>query len=183
MKFGVRLFTVIAACGLSVATAAAAGALSPSESSQAPAGANGAERTVQETLYDLDGLYLFPCSEDGEPLPDTDGELIDIEGQLYERITLLVDGAGGYHYSENTMPVGLRGVGLTSGEEFRIRESEQLISNHRLAGGSGMYRQELTLVGESTHRRFKLVSNGHYLIAADGTIKLSRDRLVIECRQ
>lgn len=178
MKSHVRPFLIIAACGLAtaVATAAAAGSSTPTR------GDNGAERTVDEFLYELDGLYMFPCSEDGEPLPDTDGELIDMEGQIYERITLIIDGSGEYHYRSNTMPIGVRGVGLTSGEEFRVRESDKVIANQRLEGGTGSYREELTLVGRDTHRSYKLVSTGHYVIAADGTIKVSKGTLSTECR-
>lgn len=178
MKSDIRLFLIIAVCGLATAVGAAAAAVSPTPTR----GANGAERTVDEYLYELDGLYLFPCSEDGEPLPDTDGELIDMEGQIYERITLISDGSGEYHYRSNTMPIGIRGVGLTSGEEFRVRESDTVIANRWLEGGTGSYREELTLVGRDTHRSYKLVSTGHYVIAGDGTIKVSRGTLSTECR-
>ena len=178
MNSYVRLFLSIAACGLAtaVATAAAAG------SSTLTRGDNGAERIVEEYLYELDGLYLFPCSEDGELLPDTDGELIDMDGAIYERITLTIDGSGEYHYRSNTMPIGVRGVGLISGEEFRVRESDKVAANQRLEGGTGSYREELTLVGRDTHRSYRLVSTGHYVIAADGTIKVSKGILTTECR-
>jgi len=143
----------------------------------------GAERIVLEHLYDLsDSLYSFPCSDDGEPVPEEDGELIEVEGQVYERMTLHTDSAEGLHYSVNTMPVGIHGVGLVSGEEFRIKEDSLTIARQRLTGLSGSYRDTFKLVGKDTRRTYWLVSKGHYVIAADGTVKVSRDSLTTECR-
>jgi hypothetical protein len=143
----------------------------------------GAERIVLEHLYDLsDSLYSFPCSDDGEPVPEEDGELIEVEGQVYERITLHTDGADGLHYQINTMPIGIRGVGTVSGEEFRIKESSLMVAKQRLSGLSGSFRDEFKLVGRTTHRTYRLVAKGHYVIATDGTVKISRDTLRTECR-
>lgn len=143
----------------------------------------GAERIVLEHLYDLsDSLYSFPCTDDGEPLPEHDGELIEVEGAVYERMTLHTDGADGLHYRVNTMPVGIRGVGLISGEEFRITENSLTIARQRLTGLGGTYQDRFKLVGKDTHRTYWLVSKGHYVIAADGTVKVSRDGLSSECR-
>lgn len=143
----------------------------------------GAERIVLEHLYDLsDSLFSFPCSDANELLPETDGELIEVEGQVYERLTLHTDGAEGLHYRVNTMPVGIRGVGLVSGQEFRITEDSVTIAHQRLTGLAGSYRDTFKLVGKDTHRTYWLVSKGHYVIAADGTVKVSRDTLTTECR-
>jgi len=143
----------------------------------------GAERIVLEHLYDLsDSLFTFPCSADGEPLPEEDGELIEVEGAVYERMTLHTDGAKGLHYRVNTMPVGIRGVGLVSGEEFRITENSLTIARQRLTALSGTYQDRFKLVGKDTRRTYWLVSKGHYLIAADGTVKVSRDSFSTECR-
>lgn len=146
-------------------------------------GSNGAERTVFEALYDQsDSFYVFPCSEDGEVIPETDGELIDIEGQIYERLVFLIDGTNEYHYQMRIMPVGLRGVGVTSGEEFRITEADQRTGSQRLAGGTGSFRGHLKMIGKDTHRTFWMTYGGHYNIAPDGTVKVSREDLRTECR-
>ena len=144
---------------------------------------NGAERTVFEALYDQsDSFYVFPCSEEGEVIPESDGELIDMEGQIYERLVFLIDGTHEYHYQMRIMPVGLRGVGVTSGEEFRVTEADQRIGSQRLAGGTGSYRGHLKMIGKETRRTFWMTYGGHYNIAPDGTVKISRDDLSAECR-
>src|SRR5688572_9697769 len=87
-----------------------------------------AERTVYESLYDFDGSYfVFACTPEGDPLPIDQGEPIRMEGKLFERITVLLKGNGEYHYTEHTMPVGMRGVGVDSGEEFRVTERDQVV--------------------------------------------------------
>ena len=175
MKSSARALAIVTACAL-VLSAAALDATGGQSS-------NGAERTVFEALYDMsDSLYTFPCSEEGELLPETDGEYIDIEGHIFERLVFLIDGTGEYHYHASTMPVGLRGVGVTSGEEFRIKEDDRQIANQKFAGGTGSYSGQLKMVGKDTHRTFWLMFAGHYNIAPDGTVKVSRDRLSTECR-
>ena len=164
----------------SVAIAAVAGAAGGSL--QAGQG-KGAERTLEESLYDMsDSAFVFACSADGEPLPEDEGELVDLHGQIYERFSLIRDATGEYHYSLSTMPVGLEGVGATSGEEFRVSENSRTIANQRLAGGTGSYKQELRMVGRDTHRSFWLVTKGNYTIAADGEFIVTRQVHQVHCR-
>lgn len=146
-------------------------------------GSNGAERTVFEALYDQsDSFYAFACSEDGEVIPEDDAELIDMEGQIYERLVFLIDGTGEYHYQMHSMPVGLRGIGVTSGEEFRVIEADHRSGSQRSAGGTGSFHGHLKMTGKDTHRTFWLRFGGHYNVAPDGTVKVSRDILSSECR-
>ena len=145
--------------------------------------ATAAQRTVEESLYDLsDSVFRFACSDDGEPLPIDEGEEVRMEGKIFERLSVLYDGAGGLHYTLDTMPVGMRGVGLTSGEEFRVSESSHAVANNRLEGGVGAYRQTLKMVGKDTQRTFWLVAYGNYVISAEGLIRTSRDVLRLECK-
>jgi len=80
------------------------------------------------------------------------------------------------------MPVGLRGTGEWSGEEFRVSEENRGVANQRLAGGAGTYRQELKMVGRDTHRTFWLVATGGYIVSADGDLIVSRSALSVDCR-
>ena len=173
MKPSVRALAILAGCTVVLSAGA----------SEAAGQQNGAERTVFENLYDMSGSYYsFACSEDGEPVPETDGELIEIEGLIYERLVSLIDATGKLHYRMSSMPVGLRGVGVTSGEEFRIKEAGHATGTQQLAGGTGSYAGQLKMVGADTHRTFWMMYSGHYNIAPDGTVRVSRDRLGTVCR-
>ena len=141
------------------------------------------ERIVQEFLYDLsDSTFFFSCGPNGETLPITEGEPIDVEGHVFERITVLYDGVGGIHTNMNSMPVNLRGIGVYSGEEFRVVESGRVVANQRDAGIVGSYTETFKMVGQTTHRSFSMVGRGHYVIDANGDITVSRDVLRVECR-
>jgi hypothetical protein len=178
MKSTACLFAIVLSCSLSPASYAAA--VSPIPQSQS---ANGAEREVLESLFDMTGSYYsFPCSADGEVLPITDGELILMEGQIYERWSIVHDGAGNYHSNLAIMPIGLRGTSVETGEEFRVSEENKNIANQRLEGGSGMFRQVIKMVGKETHRQFRLVAAGNYNISSDGVIVTDRFVYSEECR-
>ena len=179
MSSTIRWITALAAGSLLAACEQAPTAI---DSTVAPQFSNGAEREVEANLYDMTGsAFTFACSDQGDPLPIDQGEHVLLEGQIFERITTLYDGAGSIHFKINTMPVGLRGVGTTSGEEFRVRETDRYGASQKLAGGTGSYRQELKMVGKDTGRTLKLVFSGHYVISADGEIKVSRDKERMEC--
>lgn len=144
---------------------------------------NAAERTIEERFYDLDGIYYhFDCGPDGEPLANGTGELIRMEGKVYERIMLLRDGKGNYHFLMHTMPIGVRGVGVDSGEEFHAMERDHRVSNAVGLGGTGSYRQEVKLVGKRTKRTWWLVSSGSYRIDQDGNTTVSRDTERFVCK-
>jgi hypothetical protein len=179
MTDAIRRFAVLAAATAALAACDAA----PTEVQDPPLAFAAAERIVEESLYDLSGVqFAFACSDDGEELPIDQGELIAIEGQIYEKITLLRDGKGEYHYTLHTMPVGLRGVGVESGEEFRVTERQHQVSNSLELSGSGTYRQELKMVGKDTKRTFWLVTSGFYRIDHDGNTAVTRDRERVVCR-
>ena len=179
MKPAACLIAIVLSCSLSPAPSAAP-VSRPTPQGQSP---NGAERTVLESLFDItDSYYSFPCTADGELLPITDGELLLMEGQIYERWSIVLDGAGNYHSNLAIMPIGLRGTSVETGEEFRVSEENKNIANQRLEGGSGMFRQVIKMVGKDTHRQFRLVAAGNYNISSDGVIVSDRFVYREECR-
>ena len=179
MKSAACVLAIVLSCSLSPAGFAAA----VSDRNSQDQAANGAERTVFESLFDMtDSYYSFPCTADGQLLPITDGELILMEGQIYERWSTVLDGAGEYHTNINVMPIGLRGTSVETGEEFRVTEENRTIANQRLEGGSGMFRQVIKMVGKDTHRQFRLVAAGNYNISSDGVVISDRFVYLEECR-
>lgn len=136
---------------------------------------NMAERVVDEALYDMEGSYFaFGCTADGLLLPPGEGELIEMQGKIYEKFSVLRDAKGEYHVTYQTMPVGLRGVGVTTGEEFRVFERENGAANQLLASGMTAYRSELKMVGTSTQRTFWVITNGIIRFGLDGEVAVDR---------
>jgi hypothetical protein len=161
---------LLAACDTSPTDVTAVG-----DAARAPASAR-LERNVEEKLYDMTDSYMSArCGED-----DT-VELVRMEGAIYERLVWFQDGAGQYHITHHTMPVGLRGVGVDSGEEYRVAEREHATYNQLKSGFTGSYRQTLMMRGTTTGTRFYMVFRGHYVIDEENIVKVERDQLEIGC--
>jgi hypothetical protein len=140
-------------------------------------------RMLFEHTYDLTGSFFrFACDENGDPLPIDEGESIAVEGQVFERMMIVYNEGGyGYHFQINTMPVNLRGVGVTSGEQFRIIEREQLVANQRGDASSGSYHTTMKMVGE-TGRTFWMRFGGTYRLGSDGELVRERHTASVVCR-
>ena len=140
------------------------------------------ERTVEEALYDLtDSHFAFSCDENGNALELGEGELIRIEGQIFERAMLVRDATGEFHFSLHTMPVNLSGVGVDSGEHFRIVERDKVVASQHGEGNSGSYNSTLKMRGE-TGRTFWMRFSGSYRIGNDGELVRERNSETIVCR-
>lgn len=146
--------------------------------------ADGVERWTERRVVDLsDSYYVLACSADGQPLEDPeDGELIRMEGVVAVRETLVRDAAGNTHLRWHAIGMGVRGVGVTSGEEFRGREVDHGTYNSQLAGAGGQYHSTRELVGRDSGRRFTMVVTGHYRFAADGSLLVDRHEVETRCR-
>jgi hypothetical protein len=145
--------------------------------------ASAAEHTVEERLTDFDGVFFsFACSADGVPIDPEEGELVRMQGQLYQKHTTRRDAQGGFHITLQSMPVGLVGFGVTSGEEFRVIEREHASYNQTKAGYNGAWRAELKMTGQDTKRTFWLVFSGNYRLSAEGDLVVERESQTVVCR-
>ena len=108
-------------------------------------------------------------------------ELVELEGQIFERFTVVSNPAGGFHAVYQTMPIGLKGTGADSGEEFRAKVQDHGSFGQTTIGLVGTYRQVLKLVSTTSDRSFSLIVKGHYTINANGEIVVEREKIGIDC--
>jgi hypothetical protein len=106
-----------------------------------------------------------------------------VEGKMYERWVTTLDGARGVHATLHTMPIGLRGVGLTSGAEYRVTEREQVAFTQTLMAGTGSYQHFLTAAAPALGLRLRLVIGGRFVLNANGEYVVEQPTLRGECRQ
>jgi len=166
---------VLAACDATDSpTAPSATPIHPQLASASQSG--GSERTVDENLYDLAGSLTEIVCDNGQA-----SEPVELEGQIYERFTVLFTPDGVFQAGYHTMPVGLRGVGTISGEEYRVTERDHGSFTQTLMGATGSYRQVIGLVGRTSRRSFSLVVRGHYTITANGDIVVEREEAIFTC--
>ena len=161
----------LAACERSDAPTAPAPLAAAARSS-----ADGAERSVDERLFDVSGSLIGVECTDGRL-----SELVELQGQIFERFTVVANPAGGFHAVYHTMPIGLQGTGAESGEEFRVKWQDHGSFGQTTLGLVGTYRQVLKLVGGTSGRSFSLIVKGHYTINANGEIVVEREKLAADC--
>jgi hypothetical protein len=162
------ILAVLSACADSPTQPDVAGALDTSR-------AEAVTRDVTEEFYHLADTYVqFEC-EDGSA-----SELIAMEGFIFARATFIQDAAGGFHFREHWMPVGLKGVGVDTGEHYRVKESQHSSANKAM-GQAGMYREAFTIVGKDSGSMFKMVVSGRYIVNANGEIVVEKGHARYEC--
>jgi hypothetical protein len=164
----------LAACERSETATAPAPVAAVPTAAQSSAG--GAERWVDERLFDVSGSLIGVECTNGRL-----SELVELKGQIFERFTVVASPAGGFHAVYHTMPIGLQGTGAESGEEFRVRWQDHGSFGQTTMGLVGTYRQVLDLVGTTSGRDFSLIVRGHYTINANGQIVVEREKLAADC--
>lgn len=134
-------------------------------------------REVRTEVYDLEGSrVMLPCGEDGYT------EEIDMQGQIVVRYALVRDGAGGFHVTSQSMPVGLRGVGVESGAEYRIAEHEHLNFNGNVMNELGLFRLTIAFHAPAIGVRGTWVVTSRWVTNANGELVMERQALRAECR-
>ena len=162
----------LAACDRSDAPTPAVAAIPTAAQSSA----GGAERSVDERLFDVSGSLIGVECTDGRL-----SELVELQGQIFERFTVVANPAGGFHAVYHTMPIRLRGTGAESGEKFRVKWQDHGSFGQTTMGLVGTYRQVLKLVGSTSGRSFSLIVRWHYTINANGEIIVEREKLAADC--
>jgi hypothetical protein len=172
------LVAILSACN-DAPTAPARDALAPSAPALTASATSGAERWIEEDIYDLTGaLVAYPCGESGYT------EQILMEGKVFVRYTLTWDGAGGIHALTHSMPIGLRGVGQTTGAEYRVTEREHGTFNQGEMGQTlGTYQSVLRIASQELGLRGRLTLGGTYVINANGEWIFDRPILRADCSE
>ena len=138
---------------------------------------DGAEREIIERLSDFtDALVSFPCGDEYT-------EQVRMEGAIFERYTITRDGSGGFHVLIHTMPVGLRGIGLTTGAEYSISAREHGVFNQgAMEQTVSSYQSRLVVSAPEIHLRAALVVGGMFVVNANGDVITDRPVLRSDCR-
>ena len=134
------------------------------------AGGEGTLRSVAEHVYDLSGtLTMYTCAD------GTESELIAMHGAVYHKVTQRQTPTGMVHYQEQSMPVGLGGVGVESGHAYRIVERHQMNVRITPEQQAGFYRDSWTIRNAATGASAVLVFAIHWRFEPDGDLDVSRE--------
>ena len=180
MRLARRLPLAAAAALLLGACADAATAPAPSAPQLNVADENGAFCYTHDELYDFagDSYTQFTC-EDG-----TESEPIQLFGQLFERYTFMQTPSGHVQYVSSTMPVGMYGVGLVSGQGYRVVEREQMTVHYdENDKGGGSLHETLILRAKDTRETFGITYLVQWRFAGPGDMIVNRWKELETCKR
>ena len=142
------------------------------------AGDNGALRYTYDELYEFtgDSYVQFTCFD------GTESEPVQLFGQIFERYTFMRTPSGQLQYVSSTMPVGLYGVGLESGQEYRVVEREQSSVHYDEDGkGGGSLHETISLRARDTHETFGITYLVRWKFAESGDMIVNRWKELETC--
>jgi hypothetical protein len=132
-------------------------------------------RSTEVHVSEIWGTYWqFECDDGYE------SEFIRLEGVVRHRMTLMDDGAGGFHFRFQSNATGARGIGEDSGAEFRVVDSDNEVYHD--AGGTitGTLRSTRRLIATGSGRGFTMVWSAQFTLR-DGTLLVDREETRFEC--
>jgi hypothetical protein len=137
---------------------------------------SGVWRSTSTWNSNLSGTYFqFSCDDGYE------SEMVRLEGVIRHRLTLMDDGAGGFHFQWHYDAGGARGVGEDSGDVFRVVYQQNETFNQSGAARTGTFRTTRRLISTGSGRGFRMVSAGKYIVDANGTLVIDRYETGFEC--
>ena len=148
-----------------VAAALAAAAIAPT------AGARAAEVTINTVV---------PISF----VVDACGEPVLVQGALHVLIHITQDAAGGSIFKVHFQPMGITGVGLTTGTQFQGTGVTQETDTNNGPGGQleGTFVNNFRIISHGTTPNFDVHENGHFTVNDKGELTVVHDNASVECR-
>jgi hypothetical protein len=129
----------------------------------------------ESTTILTDFTLFIPCALDGA------GEDVHITGTLHDMYHFTMDDTGGYHLVLLTQPMGVKGVGLTSGDVYQgtggnieqfegnIEELSTFVNNFRI-------------IGPGPGNNFTVHETYHFTINANGEVTAEVANLSADCK-
>jgi hypothetical protein len=129
----------------------------------------------ESTTILTDFTLFIPCAAGGA------GEDVHITGTLHDMYHFTLDDTGGYHLVLLTQPMGVTGVGMTTGDVYRgtggnieqfdgnIEELNTLVNNFRI-------------IGPGPDNNFTVHETYHFTINANGEVTAEVANLSADCK-
>jgi hypothetical protein len=133
-------------------------------------------RSSHAWVSNLSGSYFqFNCDDGYE------SEFIRLEGFVHHRMTLMDDGAGGFHFRWHYNAREATGTGEESGEVYRVVYGENETYNEAGATRTGTFRTTRRLTSTGSGRGFRMVTSGQYTVNANDELVVDREETRFEC--
>jgi hypothetical protein len=175
--YRLKMLLALAGSVLLLATGCADGSTDPVTGPPVQTNSVNAQGGGETWVEDMTGVvYQIVCE------PGVQSEPVELHGSLVYRFQVLTDGSGGVHINSSMRPDGLSGVGLDTGEAYRVAERDHQTWLTTQTVRSGTVISRLTMAGRESGQRFTVVHTGHFTINANGDLVAGRSDTSYECR-
>ena len=134
-----------------------------------------AEAAVEtNTAIPYNGQAFVPCAAAGA------GEVVDLTGPLHVLMSATNDAAGGVHITVHSQPMGITGIGETTGDSYQGTG----VTRTDLNAGVGQtitFVNNFRIIGHGPGNNFQVHQLLHITINASGTATLIADHVGIDC--
>jgi hypothetical protein len=123
-------------------------------------------------------LFVFvPCAAGGA------GEVISISGDLHSLFHLTISESGNIHIKQHNQPMGISGVGLTTGDKYQgtgVTQQSQSINGP--LPQTVTFVNNFRMIGQGPDNNFMIHENAHVTINANGELTSLHDNFSVECK-
>ena len=137
---------------------------------------------IRSTLTYLDEIWegeivQFTCQDGRQSEP------IQLSGQMFERHAFMLTPSGRTLHVESSMPVGVKGVGLVTGQEYRVADRTQGTAHYdENDAGGGSRHETLLLRGLETGETYGITYIIQWRMGGPGEILVNRWKEMETCR-
>jgi hypothetical protein len=171
----VSLLLLLAACDAAPLAPTGSGTARPAP--RTSAAADEADRPSWEAVEVLEDFTVtLYCADGGQ------SESVRLTGQIAHRSTFKQTPAGVVLALDQSRPLTLAGVGVESGQPYRVVYREHDWGHYGEAGISGLNRETWTLRNLVTHATFTLTYAIRYAFDENGELTVSREREHAGCK-
>jgi hypothetical protein len=135
-----------------------------------------ASTITTNTVFTFDVTLFVPCAEGGA------GEEVHISGPLKELFHVTLDGNGGFHFNSLFNPLGITGVGLTSGDQYQATGETRFSFNDRGLPFEFDFVNNFKIIGHGPGNNFLVHDNVHVTVNANGTVTADHVNSTFDCK-
>jgi hypothetical protein len=126
------------------------------------------------TAVPFNGHVWVPCAAAGA------GERVDLSGPLHVLMSATSDAAGGVHIIVHSQPMGITGIGETTGDSYQGTGVTQADLNARV-WATITFVNNVRIIGHGPGNNFQVHQTLQITISADGTATVVEDHFSTDC--
>jgi hypothetical protein len=129
----------------------------------------------ENTTIQIDANLFVPCAAGGA------GEDVHLTGALHDMTHVTIDNTGGFHIMTLSQPMGVKGVGLTTGDNYQ-GTGAQVESFNGSVGETYTLVYNFRIIGQGKGNNFILHETRHATVNANGEATSQVDNLTSDCK-